>query len=579
VFTIIRDSIFNGLSTFSGTKDNFSKHDILISAPKIQARGDLYTNAAMSFSKALNVVPKVLAKSIADSLMQNESITEVTIASPGFVNFRVDRKFWHASIDNIISKGKDYSYTNLKNGESINVEFVSANPTGPLHTGHARNAVFGSVASNLFERIGYKVTREFYINDKGNQIDSLARSLYLRYKEALGISISEDNFDEGMYCGEYLKELAFEIMRNYLDEFLNKDESDWIEFFKDFAVKRLLKSIEADLSILGVNMDVYTSELELHKQRLVDEAVSILTEKNDMYEGILPKPKGMVIEDWEEKSQLLFKSTKYGDDIDRPVKKSDGTWTYFAGDLAYHLNKMRRGFYKMVTILGADHNGYIKRLKSAVNALGNGKQDIEIRLYQLINFLEKGKPVRMSKRSGNFITLKDVVERVGKDVTRYMMISRHHDVPIDFDLVKAVELSMDNPVFYIQYAYARICSVFRNYESNFGQINIEELKTCSKDPLTDEAEIFLIRALTFWPDQISAAAIAIEPHRVTIFLQEIASLFHSLWNKGKINTELRFISPNNKEESLARMSLLYATKLVLEDGFKIIGIEPLSEMR
>jgi arginyl-tRNA synthetase len=533
----------------------------------------------MAFSKFLNVSPQVLAKSIRESLIQNESVTEVTIAGAGFVNFKIDKSFWHKVIDEIILKNKDYSFTNLKNRKSINVEFVSANPTGPLHTGHARNAVLGSVISNLFEKIGYSVTREFYINDKGNQIKSLAKSLYLRYKEAFGMEISKDAFDEDMYCGEYLKELAAELVKNYQDAFLNKEESEWLEFFKKFAVKRMLKGIEEDLFLLGVKMDKYSSESELCDEKLVDEAVSILSERNDIYEGILPRPKGMISEDWEERPQLLFKSTKYGDDIDRPIKKSDGAWTYFAGDLAYHLDKIKRSYNQMVTILGADHNGYIKRLKAAVNALSEGKADIEIRLYQLINFLENGKPIRMSKRSGNFITLRDVVNRVGKDITRYMMVSRRHDIAIDFDFVKVIEFSIENPIFYVQYAYARICSVFRNYESNFGKIDIEELKNCSKAQLTDEAEISLMRELAFWPEQVSSAALAIEPHRIPNSLQEIAYLFHSLWNKGKNNTELRFISTNNKNDSLARLSLLYSTKIVLEDGFRIIGIEPMSEMK
>ncbi len=577
----IRHCIFNVLKQFSKSdSEQINEDSILIEQPRDLSFGDLYTNAAMIFSKRLSVVPSILAESIKESLLHNENVTNVSIAGPGFINFKLKNEAWQNVVSNIISKGKKYSYTDLANQALINVEFVSANPTGPLHTGHARNAVFGSVTVKLLEKIGYKVTKEFYVNDQGNQIKSLARSLYLRYREALGIQISENDFTPDMYCGDYLKELGNELVTLYQDQFLNKEESEWIEFFKKFAVDKMMENAKKDLELLGVIMDQYTHESDVCKQKLVEEALDILSECGDIYEGILPRPKGINDDDdWEERPQTLFKSTKYGDDVDRAIRKSDGTWTYFAGDLAYHLNKIKRGYNKMVAILGADHNGYVKRLKSAVKALSNGKAGIEIRLYQLVNFLENGKIIKMSKRSGNFITLKDVVERVGKDVTRYMMISRHQDVMIDFDFVKAIEQSMDNPLFYIQYAYARICSVFRNFESNFGEINKEELLNCDKTNLKDESEILLIKSLTIWPEVIKGAAIAIEPHRIPVYLQKIASLFHSLWNKGKINTELRFIDPNNKKDTLARISLLQATKKIIEDGFDVIGITPMSEMK
>lgn len=577
----IRHCIFNVLKQFSKSDlEPIDEESILIEQPKDLSFGDLYTNAAMVFSKKFSVVPLILAESIKESLLHNENVTEVSIAGPGFVNFKLKNESWQNIISDIINKGKKYSYVDIANNALMNVEFVSANPTGPLHTGHARNAVFGSVAVKLLEKIGYKVTKEFYINDQGNQIKSLARSLYLRYREALGIQISESDFTSDMYCGDYLKDLGNELVTLYQDQFLNKEESEWIDFFKKFAVDRMMENAKKDLELLGVTMDQYTHESDVCKQKLVEEALAILSEDGDIYEGILPRPKGIDNDDdWEERPQTLFKSTKYGDDVDRAIRKSDGTWTYFAGDLAYHLNKIKRGYNKMVAILGADHNGYVKRLKSAVKALSDGKANIEIRLYQLVNFLENGRIIKMSKRSGNFITLKDVVTRVGKDVTRYMMISRHQDVMIDFDFAKAIEQSMDNPLFYIQYAYARICSVFRNFESNFGEINKDELLNCDKSSLRDESEISLIKNLTVWPEVVKCAAIAIEPHRIPIYLQKIASLFHSLWNKGKINTELRFVDPNNKKDTLARIALLQATKEVIEDGFNIIGITPMSEMK
>lgn len=581
MFKSIRHCIFNVLKQFSKTElTQISEDSILIEQPSDFAYGDLYTNAAMVFSKRLSVVPRILATSIKEALLHNEYVKEVSIAGPGFINFKLNNEAWLGIITEIIQKDKKYSYTDLFNQALINVEFVSANPTGPLHTGHARNAVFGSVLSNLLEKVGYRVTKEFYINDQGNQIKFLAKSLYLRYREALGIQISESDFSKDMYCGDYLKDLAQELVTLYQDQFLNKPEEDWIGFFKKFAVDRMMENVKTDLKLLGITMDCYTHESDICERKLVEEALDILYEHGDIYEGILPRPKGFSEDDeWEERPQLLFKSTKYGDDVDRAIKKSDGSWTYFAGDLAYHLDKIRRGYNKMIAVLGADHNGYVKRLKSAVSALSNGKAEIEIRLYQLVNFLENGKVIKMSKRSGNFITLKDVVARVGKDVTRYMMISRHQDVMIDFDFVKAIEQSMDNPLFYIQYAYARICSVFRNFVSNFGEINKDELIACDKSILTDESELLLIKHLAMWPEVVKNSAIAIEPHRLLVYLQKTAALFHSLWNKGKMNTELRFVDVNNKMDTIARISLLQAVKTVIEDGFEIVGITPMTEMK
>ncbi len=576
----IRSCILNVLNLFTKGAKDIAEDMILLDQPKDKNLGDLYTNAAMMFAKRLEISPRVLAEAIRDALASSENVTEVSLAGPGFINFKLKNSFWQGVISDVIEQNENYGFSNVYANKLINVEFVSANPTGPLHTGHARNAVFGSVVANLLERIGYKVTREFYINDQGNQIKFLARSLYLRYREALGAEISESDFTSDMYCGAYVKELAKELVDIYQDKFLNQPESEWLALLSQFAIDRMMQNVKNDLRNLGVVMDVYTSEAELCKRNLVEEALNILSECGDIYEGVLPRPKGIASDDeWEERPQTLFRSTKYGDDVDRAIRKSDGTWTYFAGDLAYHLDKIKRGFTEMVAILGADHNGYVKRLKSAVKALSAGKANIEVRLYQLVNFLENGKPVRMSKRAGNFITLKDVVERVGKDVTRYMMISRHHDVMIDFDFVKAVEQSMDNPLFYIQYAYARICSVFRNYEAENGEITRDDLLNSDKSILSDEAEISLMKALAFWPDQVKAAAIAIEPHRIPVYMQNIASLFHSLWNKGKINSELRFIDKENRHETISRLSLLMATKKVLEDGFRIIGVTPMMEMR
>ena len=544
MFNSIRNCILDALMPFFKPDMAVSCDDILLEQPKDKTFGDLYTNVAMMFAKKLGMAPKVLAEAVCKKLGENADVSDISIAGAGFINFRLNNKSWQKVVSDIIEQKGRYSFSNIFHNTPINLEFVSANPTGPLHTGHARNAVFGSVVANLLEHIGYKVTREFYINDQGNQIKFLARSVYLRYCEALGETVSENDFTSDMYCGDYIKDLAKGLIEEYGDLYLNKDETEWLDFFCRYSIDKMMENIKADLALLGVVMDKYTSEAGLCKRNLVNEALEILKKRGDIYEGALPRPKGITDSDeWEERPQTLFRSTKYGDDVDRAIRKADGTWTYFAGDLAYHLDKIQRGFFKMIAILGADHNGYVKRLKSAVSALSEGKASLEVRLYQLVNFLENGKPVRMSKRAGTFITLKEVVERVGKDVTRYMMISRHHDVMIDFDFIKAVEQSMENPLFYIQYAYARICSVFRHFEAENG------------------------------------TAIAIEPHRVPAYMQNIASLFHALWNKGKINTNLRFIDTSNRKDTVARLSLLMATKIILEDGFDIIGVTPMSEMR
>lgn len=576
----VRNAVLNAIHNFKPDIE-ISPNEISVERPKDVTLGDVCTNAAMVFAKRIGTNPKELANSICQELMHNPNVLDTSIAGYGFVNIKVCNEYWRSLINRIILEGNNFSVTNnIGNSNKLNIEFVSANPTGPLHTGHARNAVFGSVAANLFEKIGYKVTREFYINDQGNQIKYLARSVYLRYIELLGENISEDQFSSDMYCGLYIKDIAQKVLDKYGDVFFNKPEEEWLDILCHFSIDCMLNNIKSDLNGLGVVMDVYTSEAELCKKGLVNEALDILKQHDDIYDGILPKPKGTSKEDWEERPQTLFKSTKYGDDVDRAIKKSDGTWTYFAGDLAYHLDKIRRGFNKMLLVLGADHNGYVKRMKAAVSALSNNKAEIDIRLYQLVNFLEDGKPVRMSKRKGHFITLKEVVDRVGKDVTRYMMISRHHDVMIDFDFIKAVEFSMDNPLFYIQYAHARICSVFKYYKEifNVNDISYKDLLQVDKSSLYDDAEINLLKQLSFWPEQIKLAALAIEPHRVAIHLRDIASAFHSLWSKGKSEEQLRFINKNDKEKTLAKLSLLKATQVVLSDGLKILGITPLLEM-
>jgi arginyl-tRNA synthetase len=582
VLEVLRDAIHKVVLSFMDNKQKLpSANDVAIDIPNSESLGDLYTNAAMVFSKRASMSPRTLGGHICEALLKCQFISEARVVGNGFINMRLSNSAWYTVINEILRDKELYSAApDIGNGEKVNVEFVSANPTGPLHTGHARNAVFGSVLVNLLEKVGYDVTKEFYINDKGNQIKALARSVYLRYRECLGTIVSNSNFSEDMYVGDYIKEIGYEVACIYNNHFINKEESEWIEDLGSFASSMMLKNIKKDLELLGIKMDVYTSEKELYRRRMVDEALSILSYHGDIYEGMIPRPKGLAtVDDWEELPQTLFRSVRYGDDIDRPIRKSDGSWTYFAGDVAYHLDKIKRGFKKMVTVLGADHNGYVKRLKAAVSALSNGEASLEIKLYQLVNFYENGTQVKMSKRSGNFITLKEVVDMVGRDATRFMMISRDHDVMIDFDLVKVLELSNENPLFYIQYAYARICSVFRNAKKIFPDITEEEMIKNDKKCIGDEAEINLIKALCLWPTQVASAAQAMEPHRIPHFLHNIAHLIHALWNKGKLNTQLRFIEEKDRNVTIARLAMLESARIVIKDGLELIGITPLEELR
>ena len=579
MFITIRQTVIDVIKEYNSTIE-ITPEDILLEQPKNRLLGDVYTNSAMLFAKKIGVTPHELAQKIANKLSKNSWIETIRVDGPGFLNIKINNNYWQSLLTKIIKLGNSFSVSQLYSGEKINVEFVSANPTGPLHTGHARNAVFGSVAANLLEKIGYDVTREFYINDQGSQIKYLARSVYLRYIEILGRKVLDEQFTSNMYCGDYIKGVAHIAVEKFGDKFLDQPESEWLETFCDFSIEYILNNIKKDLSDIGVKMDVYTSEKSVCGRNLVSDALKILERNGDIYEGVLPKPKGTVSDDWEERPQTLFKSTKYGDEVDRAIKKSDGTWTYFASDLAYHLDKFQRGFNNMLNIFGADHNGYVTRLKAAVAAISNKQANLEVRLYQLVNFLEDGVPVRMSKRKGTFITLRDVVDRVGKDVTRYMMVSRHHDVMIDFDFKKAIEFSVNNPLFYIQYAHARICSIFRNFESLFNnKVTDEELANADLSLLTDGVEIELIKILTFWKERIKLAAKAIEPHRITAHLHDVAAQFHSLWNKGKTNEHLRFIKKDDINITFARLALLRATQIIISDGLTILGVTPMDEMK
>ncbi len=570
----IYQKIENSVRSISVEKDiDFSK--MIVEPTKDPKHGDLATNAAMVLSSQFKTPPRMFAEKLIESLKNDADFKAIEIAGPGFINFTLNENTWREELSSILHLKKEYGASTINQGKKVNVEFVSANPTGPLHAGHGRNAILGDVIASLLEKTGYIVTREYYINDAGGQVEVLSDSAYLRYLEACGETV-DDSAYEGKYPGDYLVPVGKALKDLFGNKFVGQDRAEWSPNFKNHVIDLMMTSVKADLRDLGVNMDVYTSEKELTSKGLVDEVLTILKNKGDIYEGVLTPPKGHTIDDWEERPQTLFNATKYGDDIDRALKKSDGSWTYFAGDLAYHLHKIRRSYDRMINIFGADHIGYIKRLKAAVSALSENKIDFDIKASQMVNFLDNGVPVRMSKRAGTFITLKDVIERVGKDATRFMMVSRHQDMPIDFDFVKAIEESKDNPIFYIQYANARIHSVLRHSES----LNIVlDLNTVDFNLITSDAELNLIKLLSEWPRQIDIASKCLEPHRICTYLYQLASAFHALWNMGKENVALRFIDYTNHSLTIARLGLISSVAIIIESGLELLGITPLKEMR
>lgn len=555
---------------------------VAIEVPKDPTHGDMATNAAMVLSKAAGKNPRELAGQIVEKLKNLPDIADVQIAGPGFINMTLTAAFWQRQLGAILEAQKSFGCSDLGKGEAFNVEFVSVNPTGPMHAGHGRGAVMGDVLSSLLSRVGYNVTREYYINDAGNQTHVVARSLYLRYLQAHGRKVEDSQF-QGLYPGEYLVELAESLKKKVGDQYVDQPESVWLDPLRDFAIPAIMDMIRSDLDALGVHMDVYTSEKELTQKGGVHVALKTLQEKGDVYQGVLEKPKGHDADDWEERPQTLFRATLYGDDVDRPLQKSDGSWTYFAGDIAYHYDKYRRGFKKMIDILGADHVGYVKRIQAATKAITNGEGNVEVKTCQLVNIVENGLPVKMSKRAGNYITLRDVIDRVGKDVTRFIMLTRHQDVTFDFDFKKVVEQTKDNPVFYVQYAHARAHSVLRHGRQLFGDENFSDrgvdFVKANSSLLTDESELEMIKILAQLPRIIELAASLREPHRISAYLYDVASAFHGLWNKGKDHVELRFIDPQNKELTLARMALLQAVIIVIGNCFDVFGVTPLEEMR
>ncbi|MGE5269061.1 MAG: arginine--tRNA ligase [Thiohalocapsa sp.] len=558
---------------------------VAVEPPRDPAHGDLATNAAMVLAGPTKQNPMALAESLAAALAHQELTSgdyrgrafTATPARPGFLNIRLDAAVWQAQLRAILQAGSAWGESTLGGGEKVNVEFVSANPTGPMHVGHGRGAVVGDALASLLAKAGFAVHREYYINDAGAQVDALARSAYLRYREALGEVIGA--IPEGLYPGEYLVATGRALAERDGAIWLARPEAEWLLPVREFAVAEMLRLIRADLAALGVGFDAFVSERELVACGAVDAALAALDERGLIYEGVLEPPKGKTPEDWEPRPQTLFRATQFGDEIDRPLKKSDGSWTYFAADIAYHHDKFRRGFGNLIDVWGADHGGYVKRMQAAVKALSDGGAALDVKLCQLVHLFDNGEPVKMSKRAGTFVTLREAVDEVGKDVFRFIMLTRKNDQTLEFDFAKVTEQSKDNPVFYVQYAHARAASVMRHATEQLppARLTDDALKAAPLDLLTDPLELALIRLLAGWPRLVESAAEAHEPHRIAFFLQEVAAQFHLLWTKGKDEATLRFLVAD-AELSCARLALVRGVAIVIASGLAVFGVEPAEEM-
>ena len=550
-----------------------------VEPPRDPRHGEVSSNVALVRAKAAGMKPRDLAERVAGTLAGHEDVLDASVAGPGFINLRLRGEVWRERLREILVVGTAYGDSTLGEGKRVNVEYVSANPTGPMHVGHGRGAVVGDVLASLLAKAGYAVTREYYINDAGVQVDLLARSLYHRYREAAGGGPGEP--PEDFYPGEYLVEAAEALLARDGQRWIGFAEKDWLPPVRDFAIDAMMELIRKDLAALGISHDVFSSERALADSGAVEESLSDLENRDLLHVGVLEPPKGRTDEDWEPRPQTLFRSTAFGDDTDRAIRKSDGSWTYFATDMAYHRDKFRRGFPILIDVWGADHKGYVKRMQSAVAALSEGKAEFDVLICNLVNLSEGGRPVKMSKRAGTFVTLREVVDRVGKDVVRFIMLTRGNEASLDFDLAQAVEQSKDNPVFYVQYAHARACSALRNAAATFpgGDFSDRALAEVPLDCLDDEEELALIRTLAGWPRTVEAAAEAAEPHRIAYALSDIAAAFHGLWNRGNVDDDRRFVVADDLTLSRARLALVRATALVIASGLEIMGVTPVQEMR
>ena len=555
---------------------------VTVEPPRDAAHGDMSTNAAMVLAKDAGRKPRELAETIAEKLRADALVAKAEVAGPGFVNITLRPAAWADTLRAAVRLGSGYGKIDIGNGAPVNVEYVSANPTGPMHVGHGRGAVFGDALANLLAFTGFKVTREYYINDAGAQVDALARSAFLRYREALGEKIGA--IPEGLYPGDYLKPVGDAIAAEYGDALAKQSETSWLPIVRDRAVAMMMQTIRDDLAALDVKPDVFFSErsLLMSGEDRVGATIEFLRQRGDVYEGRLPPPKGVPAEDWEDREQTLFRSTAFGDDIDRPLKKSDGSYTYFASDIAYHRSKLERGFRTLIDVWGADHAGYIKRMQAAVAALSDRGAELDVKVVQLVKLLRAGRPVKMSKRAGEFVTLREVVDEVGRDPVRFMMLFRKNDAALDLDLVKVREQSRDNPVFYVQYGHARAQSVFRNARAAFTDLpdNIAQLvEHADLARLNDPVELALMRQVALYPRTLAGAATAHEPHRIAFYLFDLASEFHALWTLGNASPHLRFIIQNDRQLTEARLVLVQGVAAVLASGLALLGVEAPNEMR
>lgn len=553
---------------------------VAVEPPRDPAHGDVATNAAMVLSKPLGLNPRALGEIIAEKLKQDPEVDDVNVAGPGFINIRLSVSYWQRLLKAVVLEGEDYGRSNIGGGRKVNVEYVSANPTGPMHVGHCRGAVVGDALANLLAFAGYEVTKEYYINDAGAQVGVLARSVFLRYREALGEEIGD--IPAGLYPGDYLKPVGEALKAEFGTKLLSMPEEEWLPLVRERTIDAMMEMIRSDLEALNVRHDVFFSERTLHAGNAgpILSAINDLTFKGHVYRGTLPPPKGQLPEDWEDRDQTLFRSTEVGDDIDRPLIKSDGSYTYFAADVAYFKNKFDRGFSEMIYVLGADHGGYVKRLEAVCRAVSEGSAKLTVLLCQLVKLYRDGEPVKMSKRSGDFVTLRDVVDEVGRDPVRFMMLYRKSSEPLDFDFAKVTEHSKENPVFYVQYAHARCTSVFRQAEEVFPGIgrNPQEL-AAAVEGITDPNELQLVAKIAEYPRLIEQASVSQEPHRLAFYLYDLASSFHAHWNKGKDQPDLRFVNDKNRESTLARLGLVHAVASVLKSGLTLTGTDAPLEMR
>jgi arginyl-tRNA synthetase len=557
---------------------------IVVEPPRDPTHGDMATNAAMILAKDTGKKPRELAESIAAKLRSDGKVASANVAGPGFINLTLKPHVWSEELRLVLEAGRDYGRSDIGKGEKVNVEYVSANPTGPMHVGHGRGAVFGDALANLLGFAGYKVTREYYINDAGAQVDVLARSAYLRYREVLGENIT---IPEGLYPGEYLKSVGKDLAQAHGPSLKDKPEAEWLPIVRKRAIEMMMAEIRNDLQALGIVQDEFFSERSLIEKGAdrVAETINWLKGKGHVYEGRLPPPKSGAVEDWEDREQTLFRSTAFGDDVDRPLKKSDGSYTYFATDIAYHKSKLDRGFRDLIDVWGADHGGYVKRMQAAVKALSGAKAELDVKLVQLVRLLRAGEPVKMSKRAGEFVTLREVVDEVGRDAVRFDMLYRKNDAVLDFDLAKVIERSRENPVFYVQYGHARGQSVFRNAREEIPDLpqsaseRAGMLRRAPLEKLTDAGEVSLLRRIALFPRLVEAAAAAHEPHRIAFYLYELASEFHAHWTKGKDLPHLRFIIQNDRETTAARLALVEGIVTILASGLALLGVSAPDEMR